>query len=252
MNHTAVRDDSVPVKITVLSFRITIGALIATCLLAAGCSRSQQALVEAQPGYQPSPSPELADVPKLPAKTNEVEDAVKRVFKDAAQLDTTRAPNFLAGDFNGDKSQDIAVIIRPRSEKLAEMNDELGAWITKDPFVGPLHSSSIRIEANDVLLAVIHGYGVNDWRDPQANQTFLLKNAVGSQLEVHKQKDFLAANAGNKVPRLQGDVIGETIRGKPGYLYYTGPTYSWYDPKTFKGEPEMRLVHPGITPKSEK
>jgi hypothetical protein len=222
------------------------------CLFVSGCSKSQQALVEAPPAYQLSPSPELPAVPKLPAKTDEVEVAVKRVFKDAAQLDTSRAPNFLAGDFNGDNSQDIAVVVRPASQKLAEMNDEYPPWITKDPFTPPLHAARIRIESNDVLLAVIHGYGANNWRDPQATQTYLLKNAVGSDLEVHKKNDFLAANADKKLPRLYGDVIAETVRGRSGYLYYTGPAYSWYDPKTFKGGPELRIVHPGLAPKTEK
>jgi hypothetical protein len=194
----------------------------------------------------------LPDVPKLPAKTNEVEEVVKRVFKEAALIDTNRDTSFVAGDFNGDNSQDIAVVVKPASGKLAEMNDELPAWIIKDPFTPPLHAARPRVEANDVLLAVIHGYGANDWRDPQATQTYLLKNAVGSHMEVHKKRDVMAASENKKAPRLQGDVIGETLRGTTGYLYYTGPAYSWYDPKTFKGEPELRLVHPGVMPKTEK
>ena len=40
-------------------------------------------------------------------------------------------------------------------------------------------ASRLRIEKDEVLLAVIHGYGANDWRDPQATQTFVLKNVVG-------------------------------------------------------------------------
>jgi hypothetical protein len=228
---------------------VTLGIVFSIPFLT-GCSKSQQVLVEAPPAYQPSPPAPLPDVPKLPAKENEVQDAVKRVFKDAAVLDTSYEPNFIAGDFNGDNSQDIAVVIKPVAGKLAEMNEEYPAWIVKDPFAPVLSKTSPRIEANDVLLGVIHGYGANDWRDPQATQTYLLKNAVGSRLTVQKKKEALAANAGKKVPRLQGDVIGENLRGTTGYLYFTGPTYAWYDPNTFKGEPELRLVHPGIMPKA--
>src|SRR4030095_13090919 len=177
---------------------VTLGIVISIPFLT-GCSKSQQALVEAPPAYQPSPPAPLPDVPKLPAKENEVQDAVKRVFKDAAVLDTSYEPNFIAGDFNGDNSQDIAVVIKPVAGKLAEMNEEYPAWIVKDPFAPVLSKTVPRIEGNDVLLGVIHGYGANDWRDPQATQTYLLKNAVGSRLTVQKKKDALAANAGKKV-----------------------------------------------------
>jgi hypothetical protein len=102
-----------------------------------------------------------------------------------------------------------------------------------------------------MLLAVIHGYGTNDWRDPQATQTFLLKNTVGSDIEVHLGKEFVAANRIKKMPRLHGDLIGEVLRGMSGYLYYADATYAWYDPKTFKGEPERRLVHGGMVPKGQ-
>jgi len=189
-------------------------------------------------------------MPKLPAKLNEVEDAVNRVFKGAVFVYENREPCFVAGDFNGDHSQDIAVMIKTASGKITEMNQEYPPWILKDPFAPHrLAGTSLRIEPDDVLLAVIHGYGANDWRDPQATQTFLLKNAAGSNMEVHKGKDFLAANVGKRIPRTQGDLIKEVVHGSSGYLYYAGPTYSWYDPNTFKGEPEMRLVHPGSTSK---
>jgi len=34
-------------------------------------------------------------------------------------------------------------------------------------------------------------------------------------------------------------LIGEKLKGSEGYLYYTAANYSWYDPKTFKGETEV-------------
>jgi hypothetical protein len=94
-----------------------------------------------------------------------------------------------------------------------------------------------------MLLAVIHGYGPNGWRDAQATQTFLLKNAVGSGMEARASKELTAASQGKSVPRLRGDVVSEILDGRPGYLYYAGATYSWYDPKTFKPEPEPGMVH---------
>ena len=50
----------------------------------------------------------------------------------------------------------------------------------KDPFT-PIKPEMppLRVEENELLLAVIHGYGTQGWRDAQATQTYLLKNAAG-------------------------------------------------------------------------
>jgi len=89
-------------------------------------------------------------------------------------------------------------------------------------------------------------------RDSQARQTYLLKNAVGQDLKAWKKSEVADANQGAPLPRPGGDMIGETLRGKSGYLYFNGAQYSWYDPRTFKGEAEVRLTHPGIKPKPNK
>jgi hypothetical protein len=102
-----------------------------------------------------------------------------------------------------------------------------------------------RIAEDEPLLAVVHGYGPSGWHDPQATQTFLLKNAVGTGAALEGKNNFLTANRGKKLPRLRGDLIGEVVRGKPGYLYFADATYAWYDPATFVPEPEKRLVHGG-------
>jgi hypothetical protein len=167
------------------------------------------------------------------AKVTEVQDAVKRVFKDAAVVDTNYNPNFLAGDFNGDGSQDIAVILKP--VKLDLMNQELPPWLVREPRAKRDLRVALRIEKDEPLLAVIHGFGANDWRDPEATQTFVLKNVVGNDLKVQTGQEFVTANSGRKLPRPQGDLIGGTVQGTQGYLYYAAATYSWYDPKTFTG-----------------
>jgi hypothetical protein len=221
-----------------------LAGIFAVCLFVS-CDEPRQAGVEEPPAPQPAPAAEPVHLPKLSApKLFEVQDAVKRVFMDKAVIDASRDPNFVAGDFNGDLSQDIAVILKVAPGKLAEMNEEFPAWILRDPLApNNFATGQLRVEENDVLLAVIHGYGANDWRDPQATQTHLLKNAVGSGLEVHTGKEFLAANSKKKVPLLQGDLIGEVLQGSSGYIYYSGEAYKWYDPKTFKGEPERPFVH---------
>jgi hypothetical protein len=166
-------------------------------------------------------------------KTSEVQEAVKRVFKDAAVINADYNPGYLAGDFNGDGSQDLAVILKP--VKLDLMNQELPPWLVREPRAKRDPRVVVRIDKDEPFLAVIHGFGANDWRDPDATQTFVLKNVVGSDLKVHTVKEFAEANSGKKLPRPQGDLIGETVQGTQGYLYYASATYSWYDPKTYTG-----------------
>jgi len=198
-------------------------------------STAKRRVAEAPPpAYQPTPesTPIPIAVTSAP-KQAEVQQAIKRVFKDAAVLDTSYNPSFLAGDFNGDGSQDIAVIIKP--VKLDEMNQELPPWLVRKPRLNRVDPVRIPIEKNETLLAVIHGYGANHWRDPDATQTYVLKDVVGNDLKVQSPKEFVTANSGRKLPRAQGDLIGETVGGSPGYLYFAQATYSWYDPKTFTG-----------------
>ena len=227
------------------SFRIGFILLISALSFLSGCSNAEKPKVEALAPplvAQADQQQQMSNLP--PPELNSVQEAVKRVFKDSALIDTSRKPTFIAGDFNGDLSQDIAVVLKPSSGKLSEMNEEFPNWILRDPFApDEPRIPQLRVAENEVLLAVIHGYGPNGWRDPQATQTYLLKNAVGSGMEVYQAKDVAAANQGKKLPRLHGDVIGEVLKATPGYLYYAGATYSWYDPKTFKGEPERGMVH---------
>jgi hypothetical protein len=178
------------------------------------------------------------------AAPHEVQEAVKRVFKESARVDSNLKPAFVTGDFNGDQSQDLAVVLKPEAARIAELNEEFPNWILRDlSGTGTSQGPRLRIAADEVLLAVIHGYGPDGWRDSQATQTFLLKNAAGSSMEAQSAKNFIAANKGRKMPGLRGDVLAEVLGGKSGYLYYTSSSYSWYDPKTFAGEPEPRRGH---------
>ena len=218
-------------------------AICFSVIFLAACSTAPKQVVEAPPSYQPSPqsTPVRIDIAQAP-KLVEVQDAVKRVFKDAAVIDTSYNPNFLAGDFNGDSSQDIAVIIKPA--KVDEMNQELPPWLLREPRSNKPPTARLRIDKDEVLLAVIHGYGPNDWRDPQATQTFLLKNVVGNDLHVETGNEFAKAHSGKRLPRPQGDLIAETLQGTSGYLYYATATYSWYDPKSFRVQAQQpRMVH---------
>lgn len=221
------------------------------CVLVTACSGDKRVVIEELPTPQsqapaPAASPVNVDTALAPTLP-EVQDAIKRIFKDAAVLHPNHNPNFLAGDFNGDASQDLAVIVTPAPNGVAELNQEYPPWLLRDPRSNTTASQSLRVEKDEVLLAVIHGYGTNNWRDPEATQTFLLKNVVGNDLKVQTSKEFVSANTGRKLPRPQGDLIGETLNGTQGYLYYAVSTYSWYDPKTFRPQPEAGPFHKSRT-----
>src|SRR5215213_1291576 len=214
------------------------------CLLIAftmcACSTSKRAIAEAPPpAVQPSPeSTPVQLTVESAAKLSEVQEAVRRVFKDAAVIDSNYNPNFVAGDFNGGASQDIAVVLKPA--KRDEMNQELPPWLVREPRNVKTSRAPAKFEKDEAVLAVIHGFGPNHWRDPEATQTFVLKTVVGNGLKVHSPNEFVTTNSGRKLPRPQGDLIGETLQGTPGYLYYANATYSWYDPRTFKGDDDAR------------
>jgi len=230
------------------SFGISLAVLGAGLFFLSACSTERKPAAEAPPQIAATPVNQTQQVQNNlpPPDLKTVQEAVKRVFRDAAVIDTTQQPSFITGDFNGDSSQDIAVVLKPAPDKLSAMNEDFRAWLLRDP-LGATESKTprLRIAADDLMLAVIHGFGANGWRDPQATQTFLLKHVVGSGMAFHPLREFSAANSGKKLPQLRGDLIGETLVGKPGYLYFNGADYAWYDPKTFAGEPEPRRGHGG-------
>jgi len=174
-----------------------------------------------------------------PQSTNELQGITGRIYKEAVTVDSSRHDNFVVGDFNGDGSQDIAVVVKPAKGMLTELNSEYANWIREDPFeVAKLaadeqQSSKKRkptvVTARDNLLAVIHGYQTGGWRDPKANQTYLLKNAVGEKLSTERSESLRSDTANTQpLPPLRGDVIRETLNGTPGLLYWTGARYAWH------------------------
>ena len=78
------------------------------------------------------------------------------------------------------------MILKPAN--LDVMNRRLSAVASSRSAQRQSERTRLRIEKDEVLLAVIHGYGPNDWRDPEATQTFVLKNVVGKDLRVQNRK----------------------------------------------------------------
>lgn len=169
-----------------------------------------------------------------PATSVEVNAALHRVFSDAVSS-TSQQHSFATGDFNGDGSQDLAVFVRPAVSKLKTLNDPLANWTIQDAtqaFFLPPNQRVVIVppkpkpqsaQAHEVLLAVIHGYGKNGWRDPAALQAYLVRHAGSDYIEARRPPDRLdGAPASIK----QSEVIFEPTE-KPGFLFWTGSQYAW-------------------------
>ena len=185
---------------------------------------------------QAPPRPELSE-----ASPAELRECVKRVYRNAVTVEEGRPDNYVTGDFNGDGSQDIAVFVRPDRGRLREINDELANWTLEDPREAQIpgaekvsaasgrRPSPVRVARGDLLLAVIHGYKDAGWRNPAATQTYLLRNAAGSDLKTSTRAaalDMLRAEA--RPPALTGDVMSETLAPEQGFLYWNGAKYAWH------------------------
>ena len=177
----------------------------------------------AQSTPTPAPAKELA-----PPKTEEVNDAVVRVFNKAATVDSNYTPSALVGDFNGDGSEDIAIAMKPNPDALAEINGEFANWSLEDVKQAEQAAkpTPVKAERTDTLIAIIHGVGAKGWRNPEARQTFLLRNATGTKPVVEAAEKPSAVSASRNPPP-RGDVIKQTINGHPGLIYWNGARYAW-------------------------
>jgi hypothetical protein len=181
-----------------------------------------------------SPSAIATPAPK-PPQASEVNDKLARIFQGAVQAEA--AGGALVGDFNGDGSEDIAVVVKPSADKLEEINSEVANWILGDPqnVVVPDTTKAVqklpaaeraRVRPGDALLAVVHGYEQGGWRTPEAQQAYLLRNAAGRAPRVEPRREA-AEEFKAIIPHLSADIIREEIGGAPGFIYWTGGKYAW-------------------------
>ncbi|HXG65214.1 MAG TPA: hypothetical protein VNO70_08905 [Blastocatellia bacterium] len=221
--------------------------ILTTHLMMGGCSRPSQPMRETLPEAQPVPAAQPPAAPEPPEKMPalppptlaEIREAIKRIYADAVSIEAGRSS--VVGDFNGDFSQDIAIVVRPSAGKVEEINGELATWILGDPQKTnppdpkksvhrfPAAKEPVHIEQGDVLLAVIHGYGPEGWRNREANQTFLLRNAALADMRPLSPMNIQkAAGKNGNPPTLRGDVMRGRLAGEKGFLYWTGANYAWH------------------------
>jgi len=156
----------------------------------------------------------------------EVRAAIQRTYAGAVTLDRANPTPFIVGDFNGDDSEDIAIVVKPRNEKVSELNSEYVNWTLEDP----QHVQQLErgVKTKDTLLAVIHGREGDGWRNDRATQTYLLRNAVGSEFTTQSINQLRTSGEARALPQLRGDVIREKLNGSAGIIYWNGGKYVWH------------------------
>src|ERR1041385_2460120 len=217
---------------------------VATLAALQGCTSNHAQTVE-KPIAVTTPQPTPAGSPVAPLKlppptTAQVESAFQRVFGDdlIAETDgTSGQAAFIVGDFNGDQSEDLAVIARPAPGKLDEVNNELSNWILQDAdrafiappgkaVVAPPKQTHPHVESGERILAIIHGVGPQGWRNPQARQAYLVKHAAAT-FEGTAPSISQRAIRAMRLP-VETEIIKEIRNNKKGFLFWTGGVYAWH------------------------
>jgi len=189
---------------------------------------NEQQKPETTPGRQP---PTFA----------EAKEALERVYRRAVVASEPPPATFVAGDFNGDGSEDIAIAVRPAKGMSAELNSEFANWILADPkraLVDPRKrvqslpgaTGPVKVQEGEALLAIVQGNGPKGWRDRDATQSYLLKNAAASEMRVVPLKSFPPAlKVKERGANSRADIITGTLSGKAGFLYWATGKYAWQE-----------------------
>ena len=209
--------------------------LCATAAALSACQRSKSEVSVSTASASTLASSKVNGEPVQPPSVADLREVITRNYKDAVVIDNSENSSFLVGDFNGDQSEDIAIVVKPGKNKLPEINSEYANWILEDPHQVPLptqrgiskHLPTV-VKSNDTLLAVVHGLDRNGWRDRFATQTYLLKNAIGVEWKTEPVAQLIVAHERKSLPVLRGDTIREKISGKSGIIYWTGGNYAWH------------------------
>ena len=215
--------------------------LLAACLCGCNSSASRAESPIVDMAFTPasvSSNSAVSPLPNRAATSAEVKEALNRIFADDVSIAAGSENKVLEGDFNGDGSVDVAIIVRPAADKLPAINGQLANWTIQNPhraFVPPRHKSVVTLPPHpaaevvgkdELLLAMIHGNGPSGWRDPDARQAFLLRQAVGSSMQVGWPSPKLKHDVGAFAN--QTNVLTESQSGVPGALYWTGAGYAWH------------------------
>jgi hypothetical protein len=204
------------------------------------------AQVEAQPAVAAaSTATPVIVTPIAPATASEAQATLARVYGKKLELHPELIFN---GDFNGDGSGDLAVVATPRASDVAALNEELANWIVQDATAatsaGAKHP---RVMAQAPVLAILHGYGAQGWRDAAAQQSYLVVTAVGNPMHVEPVARLVEAMHMKPSKDARGEVLRSRIGGTDGYLFWDGAAYEWR-PETVLAKSHPAAHAMGVSP----
>ncbi|HVH85944.1 MAG TPA: hypothetical protein VM912_04415, partial [Terriglobales bacterium] len=79
------------------------------------------------------------------------------------------------------------------------------------------------VGANELLIAIIHGYGAEGWRNPQARQAYLVRNGGSAPLRAIPAPGHVE---GAPISISHSQIICAESK-RPGFLFWTGSQYGW-------------------------
>lgn len=224
--------------------------IIGGCIIFAACTKPSQPNATNSPPASSGelqtkaptneqPKPETTPARRPPTEA-EAKDALVRIYREAVV--GGEPATFVTGDFNGDGSEDIAIVVTPVRGMVAEINSEFANWILADPKRAsvfdpkkrvqslPAETGPVKVQAGEALLAIVHGHGPNGWRDREATQSYLLKNAAATGMRVVPLKNFPPAlKVKESGAKSRADVISGTLSRKAGFLYWATGKYAWQE-----------------------
>jgi hypothetical protein len=191
------------------------------------------------PAAAPAPAAAPNATPKLPpAALPEARAALKRIFTGAVQIDSATFPAFITADLNCDGSEDVAAVVKPAASRLADLNSEVANWIVQDA-TATTSATRLSVQAGKQLLVVIYGYGPKGWRTPDAQQSYVILNAVGQNMQVTSARAVLTAmHARPAAAEVRCEALKETMDSESGYLFWDGARYIW------RAETALAQMHP--------
>lgn len=160
---------------------------------------------------------------------------VRRVFGAEIKVETARRPFYLLGDFNGDGSSDIAVVVRTKggTKNLGQGIVVLNPWQVATQAQNPVEESAdeaagepaqdTSAAASTLALAVIHG-AKGGWNRAQPLAGYLLLDAVYDELRIHEEQSRSTLLSDRS---LKGDAIYTGTEDAGGVIYWDGKTYRW-------------------------
>jgi hypothetical protein len=206
---------------------VMVPVVVVFSLAVSSCEarRPDPPVPEAVPSVRPpAAEPSSAPPDRRPAQPTEVEPALRRVLP--AEVRWTGGADAGVGDFNGDESPDLAVVLRPSDASLPTLNRDPANWIVQDAARNPVPDPKapdpgrVRLQAGDQVLVVLHGHGPAGWRNPDARQMYVVKLQGPGRF--------------HRIPRTRG--TGVSLGGPPqaevleepdgrGFVYWDGASY---------------------------